>query len=194
MEKGIKTLLGDIAYKCICNKLSFNMEYEKVVDVMKFPCSGFFDEKALVVATNKKNKIDWTGTVIHESCHLDQYLEKSPVYTKGDIGLHVVEDWITGKQKDKKKAMKAFMDTVYMELDCEIRSVKKFKRYKIKFNEKEYIRQANAYLYSYVYGFLNKKWFPTPYEKKSIVKNMPSKFCKPVDYFTNFYSVEKYFK
>lgn len=194
MEKGIKNLLGDIAYKCICNKLSFNLEFEKVVDVMKFPCSGFFDEKALVVATNKRNKIDWAGTVIHESCHLDQYLEKSAVYLKGDKGLLVVEDWIQGKQHNNKKAKIAFLDTVHMELDCEIRSVKKFKKYKIKFNETEYIKQANAYLYSYVYGYLNKKWYPTPYEKSIIVKNMPVKFKKPVEYFTDFYSVEKYYK
>lgn len=194
MEKGIKALLGEVAYKCVSNRLSFNLEFKKLVDEQEFPCSGFFDEKSLVVATKKKTYIDWIGTVVHESCHLDQYLEKSPLYIKDDIGLYVVEDWIKNKQTDKKKAMKAFMDTIYMELDCEIRSVKKFKKYKIKFNEKEYIKQANAYLFSYVYAFLNKKWYSVPYEKKSIVKNMPSKFKNPIDYFTDFYSVEKYFK
>lgn len=193
MQTGITALLGDIAYKCVTNKMGLNLEFKKVVDEQEFPCSGFFDEKSLVVATNKKNKLDWIGTVIHESCHLDQFIEKSAVYMKDDLGLYVVEDWIKGKQNDKKKALNAFMDTIHMELDCEIRSVKKFKKYKIKFNEKEYIKQANAYLYSYVYAFLNKKWFPTPYEKKSIVKHMPFKFLKPIDYFTSFYSVEKYF-
>lgn len=194
MNKGIKALIGDVALKCISNKIGLNLEFKKVVDEQEFPCSGFFDEKTLTVATNKKDELEWVGVIIHESCHLDQYLEKSPVYMKDDLGLYIVEDWIKGKQKDKKKAIKAFMDTVYMELDCEMRSVKKFKKYKIKFNEKEYIRQANAYLYSYVYAFLNKKWYPTPYEKKSIVKNMPTKFKKPVDYFTDYYTVEKYFK
>jgi hypothetical protein len=45
-----------------------------------------------------------------------------------------------------------------------------------------------------VYGYLNKKWYPTPYEKSIIVKNMPAKFKKPDEYFHDFYSVEKYYK
>lgn len=194
MQKQISALLGDIACKCISNGVGFNLDFKRLVDEQEFPCSGFFDEKTLVVATNKKCKLDWIGTIIHESCHLDQFIEKSKVYMKDDLGLYVVEDWIKGKQKDKKKAFKAFIDTIRMELDCEQRSVKKFKKYKIKFDEKEYVQQANAYIFSYVYAFLNKKWYPVPYEKKSIVRRMPNEFKKPVDYFTYYYTVERYFK
>lgn len=194
MQKGIKDLLGDVACKCVHHNISLKLESKQVVDEMEFPCSGFFDESNLVVATRKKNELDWVGTLIHESCHLDQCVEKCKEYIKDELGLFVVEDWIRGKQKDKNKAMRAFTRTIAMELDCEIRSVRKFKKYKIKFNEQEYIKQANAYLFSYVYAFVNKKWYPVPYEQTCIVKHMPAKFKKPNDYFSDYSLVEKHYK
>lgn len=194
MQNNIPALLGDIALKCVHNKINFNLDFKKVVDELELPCSGFFDEKSIVVATDKKNKIDWIGTLIHESCHLDQFLEKSKAWVEDDVGLIVVENWIHGKIKDKSKAFKSFVSVINMELDCEKRSVKKFEKYKIKFNKKQYIKQANAYLYSYVYAFKNKKWYPTPYEKKTIVNKMPSEFLKPLEYYTTYLKVENYFK
>lgn len=194
MNKGITMLLGDVALKCISNKMHFNLQHKKVVDELDLPCSGFFDEKSIVVATDKKFRVDWVGTLIHESCHLDQFLEKSPAWVNDNVGLNIVESWVDEKIKNKSKALKSFINVIEMELDCEKRSIKKFKKYKIKFNKNLYIKQANAYLYSYIYAFVNKKWYPTPYEKNGIVDKMPSNFLKPVDYYTTFFKVEKYYK
>jgi hypothetical protein len=189
MRGNIEKLLGDIASKCICNKISFNLEYKKLVDESNLPCSGYFDETSLVVAVDKKNETDWIGTLIHESCHLDQFLQKSKLWINDNIGLDIVEEYVKNRKKDKKKVLNAIKNTMLLEIDCEKRSIKKFKKYKINIDLKKYIREANAYIFSYVYAYENKKWYPVPYENLKITKNMPCIFLKLDDYFKEY---EKY--
>ena len=68
MKKNIQKLIGEVAYKCIQNKIFFHLDYVNKVDQENLPCSGYFDEKNLVVATNKKNVREWLDVLVHESC------------------------------------------------------------------------------------------------------------------------------
>jgi hypothetical protein len=183
MNNNIAKLIADISKKCIENKISFRLEYAEQVDTDKIPCSGYFDEKSLVVATKKKNNQDWLDILIHESCHLDQFLEKSKVWTPDELGLFVVEGWIQNKKISSKKAIEAFHNTILLELDCEKRTVKKIKKYKLKFNIDLYIQKANAYLYGYGVSYKKKVWPNRPYEKAFIINKMPKKFLKAEEYF-----------
>lgn len=183
MNIGITKLLADISKKCIENKINFRLEYAEQVDTNNIPCSGYFDEKSLVVATKKKKLQDWLDILIHESCHLDQFVEKSSYWVPDDLGLYVVEDWIKNKKINLKKAKNAFINTINLELDCEKRTVKKIKKYKLNFNIDEYIQKANSYLFGYGISFHKKVWPNTPYEKPHIYKKMPKKFLKAEEYF-----------
>jgi hypothetical protein len=187
MNKNIQKLISDIAQKCLTNGINFRLEYTDSVDQENLPCSGYFDEKTLAVAVKKPRIIDWLDVLVHESCHLDQYLEKSKYWVSDKKSLFVVEAWIHGKKVNKKDLQTGFTNTVALELDCEKRTVKKLKKYNIPFNEKQYIRKANAYLFSYGYTLANKKWYPKPYENTSITKKMPVTFLKVDNYldFTN---------
>jgi hypothetical protein len=183
MNTGITKLIADVSKKCIENKINLRLEYAEQVDTNNIPCSGYFDEESLVVATKKKDVQDWLDILIHESCHLDQFVEKSKVWTPDELGLFVVEAWIRNKKINSKKAIEAFHNTILLELDCEKRTVKKIKKYKLSFNIDLYIQKANAYLYGYGVSYKKKVWPNRPYEKLFIVNKMPKKFLKTEEYF-----------
>lgn len=190
MNKNIQKLISDIALKCIQHKINFRLEYTDQVDQENIACSGYFDEESLVVATKKRHTQDWLDTLVHESCHLDQFIEKSPLW--GDEkSLFIVEDWIHGKNIRKSILEKGFKNTLALEMDCEKRTIAKMEKYNICFNKKDYIQKANSYLFSYTYAYINKAWYPQPYEKPRIYKHMPSKFLKVDEYFD---LDSKYFK
>jgi hypothetical protein len=195
MNKNITKLIADISEKCVQNKINFRLEYANQVDTGNIPCSGFFDEESLVVATKKKNTQDWLDILVHESCHLDQFVEKSPFWFPDELGLHIVENWIKNKKIKLEKAKKAFLNSITLELDCEKRTVKKLKKYKIKFDVDLYTQKANAYLFGYGVSFKKKIWPSKPYEKFSLYSKMPKKFLKAEEYFNipdNFLYLYKY--
>lgn len=191
MANKVSKFLAHLTEKCIDNNISLKFISQNSVDMDSFECSGYFDEKEIAVATKKK---DWVDVLVHESCHLDQFLEKSPFWFDDEIGMHVVEKWIQKKHNNAKKAHQCFLNVIKMELDCEKRTIKKLKKYDLKVNKNNYIQQANSYLFSYVYSFKNKKWYPKPYEKNKIVKKMPIVFLAPEKYFSYYKKYEELYK
>ncbi len=194
MNSNIKKLIADIADKCVRHNISLRLENTNLLDTDDLACSGYFDEKVLAVATKKPKINDWLDVLIHESCHLDQWSEKAKVWIPDDIGLTIVEKWIKGKNINKKKVFEAFKNTILLELDCEKRTVKKAKKYKINLNFDEYIQKANSYLFAYVYTLENKKWYAAPYENPNIYKKMPKKFLSVNQYFEQYNKYSELYK
>lgn len=184
MNTNMKRMIGDIATKCLANGFSFKLIAAKYVEAGKgIKCSGYFDEENLIVASLKK---DWRDVLVHESCHLDQFVENSKYWRGGEDGIMVLDKWLLNKKNYSKTYLeKAIKSTILLELDCEKRTVKKMSKYGIKFNQSLYIQKANAYLMSYWASYRDKKWYPFPYEKKSIYGKMPKVFMKAEDYLTN---------
>lgn len=193
MNQGTKKLLADISLKCIRNNITLRLENKHLVDMDNLPCSGYFDESSLVVATKKTKTSEWITTLLHESCHMDQYLEKSKVYISDNVGLNIVEDWINKKSINKTRLHNGFKNTILLELDCEKRTIKKIKKYKLNISISKYIQEANAYLFSYIYALEEKKWYKAPYENMNIVKAMPKTFLHLDDYFKKYKNYKKYF-
>ena len=140
MNNNVKKLIGDIANKCLANGFSFKLEAKKSVQAGEgIDCSGYFDEKDLVVASAKK---DWRDVLVHESCHLDQFVENSKYWDDGECGIIILDKWLMKKANyNKKRLEKAIQNTILLELDCEKRTVKKMIRYGIKFNKTKYIQK-----------------------------------------------------
>jgi hypothetical protein len=193
MNKNIKQLIGDVAFKCIQNKMFFHLDYVNKVDQENLPCSGYFDEKNLVVATNKKNIREWLDVLVHESCHLDQFLEKSKLWVSDSESLCVVEAWINKKHISEQRRDKGFKNTIALELDCEKRTVAKIKKYKLDICKEEYIQKANSYLFAYLYALIYRIWYPTPYENPRIWKKMPIIFLTIDQYIDKNSKYLKYF-
>jgi hypothetical protein len=184
MSKSLNKLIGDTANKCLAQGFSFKLEAKKSVQAGDgIKCSGYFDEKDLIVASSKK---DWIDVLVHESCHLDQFVENSKYWDNGECGIIVMDKWLMKKANyNKKRLEKAIQDTILLELDCEKRTVRKMKKYGIKFNKTRYIQKANAYLLSYWASYRDRKWYPFPYEKKGIFEKMPKVFMNEKEYLTS---------
>jgi hypothetical protein len=183
MNKNIQKLISDIMTQCVTNGINFRLEHTDQVDQENIPCSGYFDEQTLAVATKKEKMLDWLDILVHESCHLDQFIAGPKVWMPDEETLFIVEGWIHGKSIPKKKLEMGFKNTIALELDCEKRTIAKMQKYKIRFDKNQYIQKANSYLFSYTYAYINKAWYPKPYEKPKIYNNMPTKFLTVNEYF-----------
>jgi len=190
MKAEIKKLVSDVTELCLKHNVSLKLSATESVMADSIICSGYFDNDNLVVAAKKK---DWVDVFAHESCHMDQYIEKVPIYDKGDDGIQIVDSWLEGKDYSNGKLLEAFKNSILMELDCEKRTVKKLKKYKIQFNEKKYIKQVNSYLFSYWATYRDRKWFPFPYNKPNIYNKLPDRFLSEKVYCDPFISYLKYF-
>jgi len=126
-------------------------------------CQGFFSDKqnkipgVLATATNKSIN-SWLSTLVHESCHMDQWSEKVSiweVYMKEDIDLYYYK-WINNKRVNKNKVYRVLDICRELELDCEQRAVQKIIKYNLPIDVKEYIQKANCCLFFYSYLKLDK--------------------------------------
>ncbi len=148
----------------------------------KLYSAGYFSDSEgkcpiLAVATGKPEE-KWLPIFIHESCHLDQYLEDNYMWQKFGIGYDTFFNWLEGNiELDYDTLKKCCTDVIECELDCEKRSIKKIKKYGItSIKPSEYIKKANAYLYSIAYMMECRIWKNGIYESDVINKLCPSKF------------------
>jgi hypothetical protein len=171
----IQKLLAKTVDTCLKNNIGFYLINDTHVQIdNNIKCSGYFDEDDLKVAI-KKPEEDWLPILVHESCHLDQFLEKSILWSGGECGINTIDSWLQGKKINKIKLQKSFEDTIKLELDCEKRSLQKIKKFKLRINTLNYIQRVNAYLFSYWATYRDRKWYPFPYNNPRIYKRMPVK-------------------
>lgn len=169
------------------------------IDDEKTRVAGYFDseEKVLAVAAKMDTK-DWVSTFIHESCHMDQWIENTFMWDKLSHGYALFFDWLTNKKIVKREVLEeCVQDIIRLEKDCEIRSVAKIKKYGIDIDVKRYIKIANSYLYAYLYFLEVKKWIPKIYSFEEVWQTAPSRFPKehkkiPIKLYRQFKKAEFY--
>lgn len=146
---------------------------------------GYFDYKPreIKIAFSSKQNL-WLKTFLHESCHLDQFLEKSQlwnhmIYGKTDM-YKILFDWLQHKKIPKNADIEKSVKKIFeLEKDCEERAVKKIIKYSLPFNKINYIKQANAYILSYKLSLLERNFYKRnkePYNIEDVWKKMPSNF------------------
>jgi hypothetical protein len=139
-------------------------------------CSGYFDEEepALAVATNRQ---DWLEILVHEYCHLTQWLDNGSIWKKGTTSLAYVFEWLAGA--DVKRVNKHIDAARDLELDNEKRSVAMIKKWDLNIDTDSYIKKANAYVQFYNYMKQTRKWCVpnnSPYKNARVVDAMSTKF------------------
>lgn len=166
-----------------------NLIYDGVVS------NGLFIENSrgsggeLLVAVKKPIE-EWLPVFIHESCHMEQFITKSPIWLSlydksGFSGIDTFFSYVSDT-KNYKTYNKHIIDAATLivqdlEYDCERRSVEKIKKYKLPIDTKHYIKTANSYILFYQYAKLKRIWYSknkAPYLIKEIVDSMPSRFVK----------------
>jgi hypothetical protein len=144
--------------------------------------SGYFSSDPsgleLAVSTGVKDE-NWLMVLVHESCHLDQWIEDRDAFEDMDKSASL-DEWIGGKRYRKSSIDKAIEAIVKVELDCEKRSVEKIKKYNLPLDTKRYTCMANTYMYFYYWIKKSRIWVP---KNKSlyieeIIKHAPKRFQK----------------
>lgn len=179
-RKTVRNFISDLVQQCTKEQIEFKLTNTNKINLSGIPCNGYFEgtelKGKLIVATNKPQK-DWLPILVHESCHLDQWLEDKQKFIKLD-SIGIIDKWLNGEKIKKTELIKAFRASKKLELDCEKRSIIKIKKYNLPINIEEYIQMANSYIYFYNWVLENRKWVSknkTLYTKE-IYKLAPKEF------------------
>lgn len=159
-------------------------------------CTGYFDGSesgTLAIATGLTQKI-WLPILVHESCHMDQFLSGSRIWKRTDVtpeldALALIDLWIQRKIELNKTQLRSYIGKVFLvERDCERRSILKIKKYCLPIKIVEYTKKANSYLMLYFIVQRTRKWTKRgkrPYFIKDVWSKMPEelltlKKCKEI--------------
>ena len=144
-------------------------------------CGGYFDGKELHVAIGRSIK-HWLGIFVHESCHMDQWLESSKYWKQTSGNCYSVFSTYFEYKKDSKKVREAFNRIIRVEADCEKRTIAKIKLYDLPVNVKKYNREANAYLMAYTAMHRMGAIVAAVHKVPFLVENMSTKLMQIEDY------------
>lgn len=111
-------------------------------------CAGWCDENEIAIA--RENPL-FERVFVHEFSHMQQVVEGSPYWTEDSIWDHLIGMSMPLKSWD------AVFETIILERDCEKRSIEHSKKWNL-FDNYQYAKRTNIYLYYYQYIFLTGKW------------------------------------
>lgn len=185
VDKFIKDLMKQ------CDKFNINLILSTTAYVKNgtnanigIKTNGFFDAELgnMAVAIGKPME-QWLHTLVHESCHLDQYLDKDckewkRMYFDDTNACTEFFNWLEKEESLTIKQIYKYAGIMRnLELDCERRTIKKIKKYKLPIDIKIYAKQAGAYISFYNYLPKHAKWYKIgkePYNNLELLKLMPS--------------------
>lgn len=173
--KPLERFISDLKELCKANDFDLRLHDSKTINLGGRFVSGYLDPSDKILACAMKHPQAYT-IIFHESCHMDQFIEKSPIWKDDDADI---DKWLDGKNYVDADVVKMLANNKWLELDCEKRAVRKLKKYQIPFNEKEYIQKANAYVQFYNFIWYSRRWCTkknTPYANKDIWSEMPDTF------------------
>lgn len=115
---------------------------------------------------------DWLGTLVHETCHLDQHRADPSSFALADASLARISAWLD--RSTDVVSLDDFLTILRLESDCESRSLKKIAEFGLPLDPEDYTRRANAYLLSYGVSLRHRVWVPQPYRDNDLCKRMTS--------------------
>jgi len=185
MNNKDKLFIGTEIVKAIENNVAIKLLPKKTVS----RCSGFFCEEPaqLAVATNRENHEEF-GIFIHESCHMDQWLEQTELWLQPVLNgpEDIMAQYTTGKRTRKTKVVKSYLQAMLkLEIDCEIRALEKIKKYNLSIPLDDYARKANCYMYSYRSFYETSLWHKRPHVPSKdpvIMAQMPTEILTFKEY------------
>jgi hypothetical protein len=126
---------------------------------------------------------EWLPIFVHETCHKDQYIEKTDIWT-AKINEHydaveIFDMWIDRCVELKPHQLRPVLQQIVdIELDCERRAVEKIHKNNLDINVEEYIQKANSYVYYYHAAAHTRMWTQrtAPYINPLVWKEMPVDF------------------
>ena len=175
-------------YRADANDITLNItDTKNLVLSGDFKCQGYFDSVPgiLACAAGSRKIHHWLMTLVHETCHMDQFLEDRTTWRQYEKTI-AIDDWLSGKKFSNEAVERAINTTQMLELDCERRAVSKIKKFNLPIDLDEYIQKANAYVFFHQYMKESRQWpVPpaSPYGDK-IWPHMPKRFLLSNSYLT----------
>lgn len=180
---------------CIADLCSHNvkliLENSKTVFIQDegLKVSGYWndiDDNHLVFACATGKPIQkWGPIFAHEYCHFLQWKDKDQIWHNYQtIGMDEICDIFHNKPISEERLEFCLNASRDIELDCEKRTVKLLKQYKIPIDISNYIRGANAYIHFYNHIKRYRHWYPPkkmPYARRGLLKVAPSRFLSNYD-------------
>lgn len=153
---------------------------------------GFWDDsnnKELVLkCAVKRDPEKWLSVFAHEYCHFVQWRDRCDVWhANRRITAAEWSDILHNVPMKEQRLINIITAVRDIELDCEKRTVKLFSKFGIpKRFIKDYIKNANIYIFYQTYLLECRKWYkkagvPTPYENPNMLKLAKSSFYKRYD-------------
>lgn len=182
LENHVADFINSELIKCRQNRIVPYIPKRKSITHNGMTCAGYFDEKESRIAVSYSgSKHAWLSTFVHETCHVDQWLESTPLWVASVDGidaLEIIDEWLLGNQNPEVSVLqRAFDIATYIELDCEQRSVEKIKKYGLPINITTYTKKSNAYVWSHRLMQQTRQWsHASAYEFPKVWRAMPSHF------------------
>ena len=150
------------------------------VSVNGSPCGGSFayENKLIEVA---RGRDCWEQTLVHEFCHLLQWIEDKKGYEAEVDADGILDDWLGHEVELSSSELNRCLGVIVRgELDCEKRAYRMLRDFGIPC--KDYVQRANAYLNFYPIVGEFRLWTQGkgPYEVPEIWQNMPKRFSTKV--------------
>ncbi len=141
------------------------------------------DEKHLTLACAIGKPIEiWGPIFAHEFCHFLQWKDKEKIWHDyASMSEKELFDIFHNKPISKERLEFCLNVSRDIELDCEKRTVKLFKKYKIPVDISDYIKGANVYIHFYNHIKQYRHWYPPkkmPYANQHIKEKASSVFYK----------------
>ena len=156
IDKFIKNLLQSL------NRYEVRL-YISVTNYVEFhsdKSNGFFNDKPKEFAVSfGRPTTQWLCTLIHESCHFDQWRTNSKIWTTYRNAPNIFTGIQPHSKWSKKKLLKAMLASRNLEWDCELRTMEKIRKYKLPISLTAYKKQAASYVLFYEYMMIKKKWY-----------------------------------
>jgi hypothetical protein len=110
---------------------------------------------------------------VHETCHLDQQLQRPAWHEHKEDSIEKLDQWLAGKKV--KNIESHIHHVIELEWDCEKRSMRKISRNRLPMNLKDYAKMANAYILGYHWILRNREWCKKSYKTTYVWTHMPEK-------------------
>lgn len=184
-NRAIDKFLRDLDYICQENAVQIIFTNRNYVKLNGIKSSGYFDdEKRVLACCLKTANTEWLSTLVHESCHLDQWRAKSAIWQEFDKHPcnknEWLDNWLNKKIELSQDQIAEMCDvTKRMEWDCECKSIEKIKQYKLKIELDRYLKQSVIYVMFYDFIAKHRKWYKagkSPCIDEDIIAQIPDNY------------------
>lgn len=180
----LESYLEDLENETTSRGVKLDLRDTTYLRIEGIAVEGYFceDTPALVTSVKKPQKL-WLPVLVHEHCHMDQWIEKDPSYTETWMkdeklcAIDIFDRWIKGEDFSEEIVKRTAKLNRDIELNCERRALKKIKKYDLPINPEEYVRSAAANVHHYNYILKRRKMAGKPgfpcYNDNKILETMP---------------------